>query len=55
MPPKRLRITCRQTRGAIRWAVLAALVSVPLFFVSRLLLPGVPDPAVWLPREIGRR
>ena len=49
MPSRKLRITRYQTRGAIRWAVLAALVSVPLFFVPRLLFPGSPDPAFWLP------
>ena len=54
MPPGRLRIPYRQARDAIRWAVLAALVSVPLFFVPRLLVPGGPDPAFWLPKEISR-
>jgi hypothetical protein len=53
MPPTRLRLTLGLTLTAMRWVVLAALVSVPLLFVARLV-PGGPDSRVWLPAEIGR-
>jgi hypothetical protein len=54
MPPKRLRNTLRHSLAALRWVLLAALVSVPLSAVPRLLVPGGPSGTVWLPGELGR-
>jgi hypothetical protein len=53
MPPRRLRITRWHARAAVRWGILAVLVSLPLFFTARFLVPAGPGPAVWLP-ELGR-